>query len=67
MPFMLFEPGSAEWARWFQNRPGSQVLSGGGRIGIVALDSDMLPTLALATYSALAGNDLVAQELVHVH
>lgn len=66
-PFMLYDPGTAEWARWFQNRPGTQALSGAGRDGIVALDYDMLLTFALGTYHAAAGNSLLIQPLVHVH
>ncbi len=66
-PFMLYDPGTAEWARWFENRPGTQALSGDGRTGIQALDYDMLLTFALATYSAAAGNLLEVQPLVHVH
>jgi hypothetical protein len=65
--FLLFDPGSKEWARWFQNRPGWEALSGDGREGIVSLDYDMLLTFALGTFNAVAGNDLLVQDLVHVH
>lgn len=66
-PFLLYDPGTAEWARWFQNRPGTQPLTGAGRTGIVALDYDMLLTFALSAYHAAAGNRLVVQPVVHVH
>jgi hypothetical protein len=66
-PFLFFDPGSKEWARWFQNRPGTQALSGDGRTGIEALDYDMLLTFSLGAYSAAAGNLLEIQPLIHVH
>ncbi len=66
-PFLLYDPGSEAWARWFQNRPGDRALSGDNREGIVAIDYDMLLTFSLATYNAAAGNRLMVQPLVHVH
>jgi hypothetical protein len=66
-PFLLFDPGSADWARWYQNRPGNVPLSGSGRTGIVALDYDMLLTFALAAYQRAAGNQLLAQPHVRIH
>jgi hypothetical protein len=66
-PFLLFDPGTADWARWFQNRPGSVPLSGRDRTGIVALDYDMLLTFALAAYQRAAGNQLLAQPHIRIH
>ncbi len=65
--FLMFDPGTQEWARWFQNNPGTQALSGDGRTGIVALDYDMLLTFSLGAFSAAAGHSLHVQPLVHVH
>ena len=65
--FLMFDPGSKEWARWFENRPGTQALSGGGRTGIVALDYDMLLTFSLGAFSAAANHNLHVQPLVHAH
>jgi hypothetical protein len=66
-PFLLYDPGSQDWARWFQNRPGTKPLSGDGRTGIVALDYDMLLTFALSAYNRAAGNDLLAQPHIRIH
>jgi hypothetical protein len=66
-PFLLYDPGSPEWARWFQTRPGTQPLSGPGRAGIVALDYDMLLTFALGTFHTAAGHSLVAQPRIRIH
>lgn len=66
-PFLLYDPGSADWARWYQNRPGTAPLSGAGRSGLVALDYDMLLTFALSAYQRAAGNDLLAQPHIRIH
>lgn len=66
-PFLFWDPGSPEWARWFQNRAGNEPLTGNGRTGIVALDYDMLLTFALATWAAAADENLLVQPHVHVH
>jgi hypothetical protein len=66
-PFLLFDPGTADWARWYQNRPGNVALSGSGRTGIVALDYDMLLTFALSAYQRAAGNALLAQPHIRIH
>ena len=66
-PFLLFDPGTADWARWYQNRPGNVPLSGAGRTGIVALDYDMLLTFALSAYQRAAGNALLAQPHIRIH
>lgn len=66
-PFLLFDPGTADWARWYQNRPGNVALSGSGRSGIVALDYDMLLTFALSAYQREAGNTLLGQPHIRIH
>jgi hypothetical protein len=65
--FLMYDPGSEDWARWFENRPGTEALSGDGRTGIVALDYDMLLTFSLGAFSAAAGHSLHVQPLIHVH
>ncbi|HET9978021.1 MAG TPA: hypothetical protein VFQ20_11320 [Burkholderiaceae bacterium] len=58
--FLLFEPGSKEWARWFQSRPGNVAMSGAGRSGIVATDYDMMLTFAvMAANGSVETNRLV--------
>lgn len=64
-PFLLYDPGSADWARWFQNRPGSQPLS--GNPGVTALDYDMVLMFALSAFNEAVGNDGYEQELFDVH
>lgn len=44
-PFPLYNPGSKDWARWFQNRPGTVPQS--GVEGVVALDYDLSSMIAL--------------------
>jgi hypothetical protein len=55
--FLLFDPGSPQWARWFQNRAGNVAMSGGGRDGIVATDYDMMLTFALMQANGSAGTN----------
>jgi hypothetical protein len=45
--FLLYDPGSPQWAQWFRNLPGNMALSGKGRQGIVGTDYDMMLTFAL--------------------
>lgn len=52
--FQLFVPGSREWARWFQNRPGHQPQD--AYKGSVGLDYDMLIMFALAEVDAATDN-----------
>lgn len=63
--FPMYVPGSEMWARWFQNRPGSQPQN--ENVGSVALDYDMLIMFALSAFDAAAGNDIYEQEHVDVH
>jgi len=52
--FLFFDPGSEQWAEWFQNRPGKIAMSGAGRVGITAIDYDLLLTFALTAAKAPA-------------
>jgi hypothetical protein len=64
-PFPMFEPGSAEWAAWFQNRPGNVPQS--PNIGGIALDYDLSTMFALGTLAAETGNEGFAFDRFHVH
>ncbi len=64
-PFLLYTPGSLDWARWFQNRPGTQAFN--QSFGAAALDYDMLIMLALSAFDAAAGGDRYLQERPKVH
>lgn len=55
--FLLFDPGSKQWAHWFQNLPGDRALSARGRAGVVATDYDMMLTFALMKANGAAGTD----------
>lgn len=58
--FLLFDPGSTDWARWFQSRPGTAAMSGQGRSGIVAMDYDMMLTFAvMAANGSVETNRLI--------
>ncbi len=52
-PFLLYEPGSVEWAQWFQNRPGNVGMSQGR--GPVATDYDMAIMFALGATAKVTG------------
>jgi len=65
--FLFFDPGSASWAQWFQNRPGNMAMSGRQRAGIIAVDYDMMLTFALATANASAGAEAFRRPKVHGH
>lgn len=64
-PFLLFEPGSPEWMRWFQNRPGDQPMTKGG--GITALDYDMALMFAISAQNEVSGNARLEQETFDAH
>ena len=64
-PFPMFEPGSASWAKWFQNKPGKQPQN--VYVGSVGLDYDMLVMFALAEFDAASGNDLYLQRRMKIH
>lgn len=55
--FLLYDPGTPLWAQWFQNRPGTQALSGKGRKDIVGTDYDMMLTFALMRANGSADTD----------
>ena len=59
-PFLLYPPGSADWAKWFQNRSGK--VPQNKNAGAVALDYDMLLMFALGAFDAAAGNDRYLQK-----
>ncbi len=63
--FMLYDPGSEDWARWFQNNPGTEPLS--NNIGGIGLDYDMVMMFALSAYNGAVGNSAFVQERFHVH
>jgi hypothetical protein len=57
--FLMYPPGSQEWSRWFQNRPGNVPMS--PNVGAVALDYDMLIMFALDAFDAANGGDRYVQ------
>ncbi|MES2814109.1 MAG: hypothetical protein V4720_04345 [Pseudomonadota bacterium] len=65
--FPMFEPGSAKWAEWFQNRSGNVPQS--GNIGGYALDYDLSTMFALGASGAAIGNAKAgyAFDRFHVH
>jgi hypothetical protein len=67
MPFLLFEPGSEDWARWYQNRPGSEAMSGGPGSGFIGLDYDMVIMFALNSFYAATGNSGLVFEHFDAH
>jgi hypothetical protein len=64
-PFLLYPPGSPDWARWFQSRPGTEAQNKGA--GTTALDYDMLIMLALSAFDAAAGGDRYLQQRIRAH
>lgn len=64
-PFLLYPPGSKDWARWYQNRSGTEPQN--LNAGTTALDYDMLIMLALAAFDAAAGGDRYLQQRVRAH
>lgn len=55
--FLMYDEGSAAWARWFQNRRGDKALSGAHHRGIVGTDYDMMLTFALMRANGSADTD----------
>lgn len=51
--FPLYNPGSAQWAQWFQNRPGTQPQS--NYPGVSALDYDLTTMIALGAWARSTG------------
>ncbi len=66
-PFLLYDPGSPEWARWFQNRPGDLGMTTQDGAGTVGLDYDMLIMFALSSFNAAMGADVYVQKRFDVH
>jgi hypothetical protein len=65
--FLLFPPGSIEWANWFANRPGTEAQSAPYDQSAVGLDYDMLLTFALSNFNVAAGNPALAVPNFRVH
>lgn len=65
--FLLFDPGSKQWAQWFRNRSGQQAMSSRGRDGIVATDYDMMLTFALMTAGGSTGADVFVRPRLPGH
>lgn len=63
--FLLYDPGSAQWARWFQNRPGRDAITGGA--GLRGLDYDMALMFALSSFNAAIGKEELVVKRFHVH
>ena len=63
--FLLYDPGSEEWARWFQSRPGNQPMS--GNIGGMALDYDMAMMFALSANAEAVGQSSFVKGKVDGH
>lgn len=63
--FMLYDPGSAEWARWFQSRPGDEPMT--KDIGVQALDYDMAIMFALSANAGAVGKFEFVEENLNGH
>ena len=66
-PFLLYTPGSAQWARWFQNRPGNAGTTDTGDARIPGLDYDMVIMFALSSFNRAMGNDGLVFREFHGH
>lgn len=66
-PFLLYTPGSPEWARWFQNRPGNAGTTDTGDARIPGLDYDMVIMFALSSFNRAMGNDGFVFREFHGH
>lgn len=65
--FLLFDPGTPDWARWFQSRPGTVAMSGENRRGIVAMDYDMMLTFAVMTANGSVGTNRLVRHRAAGH
>ncbi|MEM7295828.1 MAG: hypothetical protein AAF330_04255 [Pseudomonadota bacterium] len=63
--FLLYTPGSEEWAQWFQNRPGDEPMT--PHLGGVALDYDLMSMFALSSWAGAVGNEGFAFERFDIH
>ncbi|WP_448149062.1 hypothetical protein [Labrys miyagiensis] len=66
-PFLLYPPGSKEWAQWFANRPGPVAQNATNDVNAVGLDYDMLLTFALSNFNNAAGHPALVQPRFRVH
>ncbi len=64
-PFPLYEPGSPEWARWFQNLPGTQSMS--GYDDVFPLDYDLSTMIALEIANGTMKGDGGVLEILNGH
>lgn len=64
-PFLLYDPGSAEWAEWFMNRKGDQAQSGGR--GPIATDYGWGILFALGSTPRVTGKTGLAVDEFDVH
>jgi hypothetical protein len=64
-PFLMYPPGSEQWARWNQNRDGTRAIS--PNRAAVGLDYDMLVTFALGTVNAVIGDEEYSFEHPRAH
>jgi hypothetical protein len=65
--FLLYPPGSPEWAQWFANRPGNVPQSAALDANAVGLDYDMLLTFALSNFNNAAGHANLVVPRFRVH
>lgn len=65
--FLLYDPGSPQWAQWFQNLPGDEALSGRGHRGIVGIDYDMMLTFAMMRANGSADTDAFIRDSLRGH
>jgi len=65
--FLFFDPGSKDWAQWFQNRSGKMAMSGKGRDGIVGTDYDMMLTFALMRANGSSDIDAFIRHPLAIH
>jgi hypothetical protein len=54
--FLMYEPGSKEFARWFQDQKGNTALSAANDQAAIGLSYDMVQTFALSAFNRAAGN-----------
>jgi hypothetical protein len=66
-PFLLYPPGSPEFARWFQDLPGEVAFSAANDSDAVGLSYDFVETFALASFNNAAGNRLRALARLPLH
>lgn len=64
-PFLLYDPGSLEWAQWFKNRPNGQ--SQNSTLGPVGTDLDMAIMFALGATSKVTGQPGLAVDDFDAH